>query len=92
MAAQVPSGARNGMGTAALVMGILQFVCLGIFGSILAIIFGRIGMTRAMLGQATNGGKAKAGFWLGIIGLVIFVFALFLLAITGGLASLSGSN
>ena len=30
----------NGMGTAALIMGILQFFCLGTIGSILAIIFG----------------------------------------------------
>lgn len=59
------------MGTAALVMGILQFVCLAFLGSILAIVFGKIGMDKAARGEATNGGVAKAGFILGIIGLVL---------------------
>jgi hypothetical protein len=63
---------QNGMGVAALVMGILQFFCLGLIGSILAVVFGRIGMRKAASGQATNGGTAKAGFVLGIIGLVLF--------------------
>lgn len=72
---QYQSGAapQNGMGTAALVMGILQFFCLGIIGSILAIIFGKIGMDRADQGLANNRGVAKAGFVLGIIGVVLSV-------------------
>jgi uncharacterized membrane protein len=64
------------MGTAALVMGILQFFCLGIVGSILAIIFGRIGMQKAAQGLATNGSSAKAGYWLGIIGLILSVIGI----------------
>lgn len=70
-----PAGAvpQNGMGTAAIVMGILQFFCLGTIGSILAIVFGKIGMNKAARGEATNGGVAKAGFWLGIIGLILTV-------------------
>ena len=73
----VPAGPpQNGMGTAALVMGILQFFCLGIVGSILAIIFGRIGMRNAEQGLATNGGSAKAGYWLGIIGVIISVIGI----------------
>ncbi|MFN8126192.1 MAG: pentapeptide repeat-containing protein [Candidatus Nanopelagicales bacterium] len=64
------------MGSAALVMGILQFVCLGFLGSILAIIFGKIGMNKANRGEATNGGVAKAGFILGIIGLVLWIIGL----------------
>jgi hypothetical protein len=72
-AAPVP---QNGMGTAALVLGILQFVCLGIIGSILAIVFGRIGMKRAEQGLATNGGVAKAGYWLGIIGLILSIIGI----------------
>ena len=66
----------NGMGTASLVMGILQFVCLGPIASVLAIIFGRIGMTKAKQGRATNGGMAKAGFWLGIAGLILTVIGI----------------
>ncbi len=89
-----PAGAppQNGMGTAALVMGILQFFCLGIVGSILAIVFGKIGMKKADQGLATNRGNAKAGFVLGIIGLalfavgiVIYLIAFVFLAASGGL-------
>ncbi len=74
----MPAGAtyqpmQNGMGTTALIMGILQFFCLGIIGSILAIVFGKIGMDKADQGLADNRGTAKAGFVLGIIGLVLFV-------------------
>ena len=43
---------QNGIGTAALVMGILQFVCLGPIGTVLAIIFGRMGMKRVERGEA----------------------------------------
>lgn len=71
-----PSSPQNGMGTAALVMGILQFVCLGIIGSILAIVFGKIGMERADQGLANNRGVAKAGFILGIIGVVLALIGL----------------
>ncbi|MFM8323645.1 MAG: DUF4190 domain-containing protein [Pirellulaceae bacterium] len=62
---------QNGMGTAALVLGILGFFCFPLISSLLAIIFGRIGMTRADQGLATNRGTAKAGFILGIIGIVL---------------------
>jgi hypothetical protein len=62
---------QNGMGTAGLVMAILQFVCLGPIASVLAIVFGRIGMNKAKRGEATNGGVATAAFWLGIVGLVL---------------------
>jgi len=74
---------QNGIGTAALVMGILQFVCLGPIGTGLAIIFGRIGMKRAERGEADNGGLAKAGFWLGIVGLVLSVIAVVVIVVTG---------
>jgi hypothetical protein len=78
---------KNGMGTAALIMGILQFFCLGTIGSILAIVFGRIGLKRVALGEATNGGSAKAGLVLGIIGVIFSVITLvvvIIIAITGG--------
>jgi len=74
---------QNGIGTAALVMGILQFVCLGPIGTVLAIIFGRIGMKRAERGEADNGGLAKAGFWLGIVGLILSVIAVVVVVATG---------
>ncbi len=66
-----PAAPQNGMGTAALVMGILQFFCLGTVGSVLAIVFGKIGMNKADQGLANNRGAAKAGFVLGIVGLAL---------------------
>ena len=74
-APQTPGGGQpqNGLGTAALVLGIIQFFCFPLLGSILAIILGRMGMKRAEQGLATNAGAAKAGFILGIIGLVLSV-------------------
>lgn len=74
---------QNGIGTAALVMGILQFVCLGPIGTVLAIIFGRMGMKRVERGEADNGGLAKAGFWLGIVGLILSVIAVIVVVATG---------
>jgi len=85
----VPGAApQNGMGTAALVMGILQFFCLGTVGSILAIVFGKIGMNKADQGLATNRGAAKAGFILGIIGIALTVVGL-IVAVTAGVFSAS---
>jgi uncharacterized membrane protein len=88
-----PAGAapQNGMGTAALVMGILQFFCLGTIGTILAIVFGKIGMNKAEQGLATNGGSAKAGFILGIIGAVLTVIGIIVYIILFAVAASSGS-
>jgi len=71
------------MGTAALVMGILQFFCLGTIGSVLAIVFGKIGMNKADQGMATNRGAAKAGFILGIVGLALTVLGI-IIALAAG--------
>lgn len=81
---------QNGMGTAALVMGILQFFCLGTIGSILAIIFGKIGMNKADQGLANNRGVAKAGFILGIVGLALTVLGIIVWIIVFSVAAASG--
>jgi hypothetical protein len=73
-----PVRRRNGMGVAALVLGIAAFLISPL--SILAIIFGRIGLNRAARGEATNRGVAQAGFVLGIVTLLLWVLALILLA------------
>ena len=65
-------------------MAILQFVCLGPIASILAIIFGKMGMNKAKQGLATNGGVAKVGFWLGIIGLILTVIGGIIAAVVIG--------
>jgi Domain of unknown function (DUF4190) len=72
------SNARNGMGTAALVLGILAVVTSwtvigGIVLGLLAVIFGFIGRGRMKRGEATNGGASLAGLILGFIGLALAV-------------------
>lgn len=69
---------RNGMGTAALVLGILSVVLCwaywtGVVLGILAIIFGGVGLARANSGQATNRSSALAGLILGIIAIAAFL-------------------
>lgn len=69
---------RNGLGTAALVLGILSIpgaftVIGGVLLGILAIIFGAIGRSRAKRGTATNGGSALAGLITGAVGLVLAI-------------------
>ena len=80
---------QNGMGTAALVLGIIGVVLFFaiwppfILG-ILAIIFGAVGLGRAKRGVATNRGVAMAGLVLGIVAvlapLLIIVFSLAIFA------------
>jgi hypothetical protein len=69
---------RNGMGVAALVLGILGFLIGPL--SILAIVFGRIGLTRVARGEANNRGVAQAGFVLGIVTLVLWIIGMIALA------------
>jgi hypothetical protein len=81
---------RNGLGIAALVLGILAlltglFVVGGAFG-IAAIVLGVLGRGRAKRGEATNGGMALAGIVLGVLSLLLTVLVLV------GVASLFGSE
>lgn len=69
---------RNGMGVAALVLGVLALVTAitvvgGILFGVLAIVFGVIGRGRARRREATNGGLATAGIALGLLGLLASV-------------------
>ncbi|MFI6660275.1 hypothetical protein ACIBL8_32605 [Streptomyces sp. NPDC050523] len=69
----VPS---NGMGTAALVIGIIAVVvfCLwpiAILLGVLAVIFGSIGRAKARRGEATNAGQSLAGIICGAVGIVL---------------------
>jgi hypothetical protein len=93
----VPAGSggfapQNGLGTAALVMGILQFFCLGPIGAILAIVFGHLGVKKANAGLATNGGVAKTGFWLGIVGVILSVIGIIVTVIVISLGVVAANN
>lgn len=67
---------NNGLGTAAMVIGIVSVVGFCLYGlniilGILALIFGIIGLGRAKRGEATNRGMALAGVILGSVGIVV---------------------
>lgn len=98
--APFPFGAapRNGMGTAALVLGIISVVLSwtvwgGVILGALAIIFGSIGLGRAKRGEATNRSSAMAGLILGIVAIALLVLlivaGLGLYASTTGVSSTS---
>ncbi|MDT9686029.1 DUF4190 domain-containing protein [Streptomyces sp. TRM76323] len=78
--------ARNGLGTAALVLGIigtvsgfipLFFWLAGILG-LLALILGLVGRGRAKRGEATNKGVTTAGAILGLVALILSVVGAYL--------------
>ncbi|MFF8371515.1 DUF4190 domain-containing protein [Streptomyces lydicus] len=79
--APAPQAARNGLGIAALILGILGalsgipmilFWLAGPLG-ILALIFGLVGRGRAKKGQATNQGVALTGAILGVVAIILSV-------------------
>lgn len=70
---------RNGVGIAALVVGLISLVFAGLILGAVAIILGWIGMNRAKKGEATNQVMALIGVVLGIAGVVSwFVFLVIL--------------
>lgn len=82
-----PMPPQNGMGVAAMVLGILSCALFCMYGilslvlGVLAIVFGIKGRKRAERGEATNHGQAQAGFIMGIIGTILGVAVIVLLAI-----------
>ncbi|RRR96432.1 DUF4190 domain-containing protein [Glycomyces terrestris] len=84
---------RNGLGKAALVLGIIAVALSFVPGlnafswplGVLAIIFGAIGWSRANKGQATNRNAAIAGLVLGIVS--FFTFCLIYVLIGAGTAT-----
>ena len=75
---------RNGLGVAALVLGVASLVAafsfvlfpLGLLGGLVAVILGVIALSRGSTGGATNTGQAWAGTICGLLALVIgIVFA-----------------
>jgi hypothetical protein len=70
---------RNGMGSAALVLGLVSLVAvfliapLGVVLGAAAVACGVAGRRRARRGEATNPGQATAGLVTGAVGLVVSV-------------------
>lgn len=82
---------RNGMGTAALIVGILAILScwipvLGLIGLVLgivAIILGAIGRGRAKRMEANNGGVAMAGLVLGVLSVLVSIVVSVLIFVLG---------
>jgi hypothetical protein len=76
------TGRRNGMGTTALVLGVvaivlvllLLFAPLGAFLGLLAVLFGILGLLRVNRGEADNRGQVVAGLVTGGLALLIGIF------------------
>jgi Domain of unknown function (DUF4190) len=75
-----PTGPKNGLGVAALVVAIIALFSVvgGVLLGVVAIILGFLGLGRARRGEATNGGVAVAGIVLGLVSIIeaIVVIAL----------------
>ncbi|MFF4400577.1 DUF4190 domain-containing protein [Streptomyces sp. NPDC001480] len=85
----VQAAPDNGMGTAALSLGILAAICfclwpLAILLGVLAVIFGVIGRGKGRRGEATNGGQALAGIICGAAGIVLGLVMIAVYASTTG--------
>jgi hypothetical protein len=73
---------RNGMGTAALVLGVVAIVLvllllfspIGAFLGLLAVVFGIVGIARANKGDADNRGQAVTGLVTGGLALLLGIF------------------
>jgi hypothetical protein len=80
---------KNGIGTAALVLGMIAFVFIFIripplnllswFVGLLAVVFGAIGLNRARTGIATNRGAAAAGFFTGLAAVVVPILVILIM-------------
>ena len=83
----MPAAPENGMGIAAMVLGIIScsmfclYGVLSIITGVLAVVFAVKGRKRVERGEANNPGQAKAGLILGIIGTVLGAAMAILIAI-----------
>jgi hypothetical protein len=82
--ASPPARAGNGLGVAALVVGVASLVAavsfvlfpLGLLGGLVAAVLGIIAVTRGPAKGATNSGQAIAGLVCGVLALIVgIVFA-----------------
>lgn len=77
--AGIPAAKRNGLGTGALILGILAVVpgtctvVLGVVLGVVAVILGVLARKRVSRGEADNGGTALAGILLGVLAIVASV-------------------
>ncbi|MEU1852118.1 DUF4190 domain-containing protein [Streptomyces sp. NPDC019990] len=83
----MPPAPQNGMGVAAMVLGIVSCTLFCMYGvvslvtGVLAVVFGIKGRRRAEAGVANNHGQAQAGLIMGIIGIILGLVVIVLIAI-----------
>lgn len=83
----MPPAPQNGIGIAAMVLGILSCCLFCLYGvvsiilGVLAIVFGVKGRRKAERGEANNHGQAQAGLITGIIGLILGIAVLVLMIV-----------
>jgi uncharacterized membrane protein len=83
----MPTPPQNGMGVAAMVLGIVSCSLFCLYGvislitGVLAVVFGIKGRRRVERGEATNHGQAQAGLIMGIIGIVLGVAVIVLMVV-----------
>ena len=78
---------RNGLGTAALVLGMVAIPLIWLpvlrnfapLIALLAVIFGAIGLARAHTGLATNRGAAAGGFFSGLAVIIVSVLVVLII-------------
>ncbi|HEY5533090.1 MAG TPA: ABC transporter permease subunit [Candidatus Anoxymicrobiaceae bacterium] len=75
----------SGWAKASLIMGILGLTVIPVVGAVLAIVFARIAKKQILRTDLGGDGLATAGQTLGIIGLVLVVFAVYVIINTEGL-------
>jgi len=83
---------NNGLAIAALVLGILTFVCLGPIAGVLAIIFGFLGLKKSNEMGGTGKGMSIAGIVLGAVGTIASILFLVLVVFAADKASDSISD
>ena len=84
--------ANNGLAIAALILGILTFVCLGPIAGVLAVVFGFLGLKKAKEMGGTGKGMSIAGIVLGIVGTIVSILFLVLVVFAADQASDSISD
>lgn len=88
----VPSPPTEGQAVAALVLGILGLVFCPVICSIIAIVLGKSSQRKIESSGGTLGGlgMAKAGFVLGIVGLVLGLFWIVFFGLIAGASIFGG--
>lgn len=87
-----PTGPKNGLGIASLVIAIIALLSVfgGIVLGVVAVILGFLGWGRAKRGEANNGGIAVAGIVLGFLSIIEAIVVIWLAV--WGFSELGGTD